>query len=246
MAEVRLQKYIAEAGIASRRKAEELIIAGKVRVNGQVVKVLGSKVDPDIDFVKVGNKLIRPQEKGLIIFNKPRGVVTTKSDPEGRPTVMDYMTKAYKSYYPVGRLDWDTSGLIIMTNDGELAEHMMHPRYGHVRLYHAKVEGVPSDGDLNRITRGIRLDDGMIQAEVKVLKYDEKTAWLELAITEGRNHVVKRMMERVGHQVLKLKRVAHGPFKLGKLEQGEFRKLTTKEYLTIRRRVFQDRDNKTK
>lgn len=238
MALVRLHKYLAECGIGSRRKMEKYIVEGRVGVNGKIIKDLGTKIDPSTDRVEVDHKPVRSAIKGIVLFNKPRGVVSTVDDPEGRPTVTDYMTKKYKSYYPVGRLDWESTGLIICTNDGEVAERLMHPRFGFKRVYHARIEGSITTGTIEKLGRGVRLADGPAKAEVEILSGDQKSTWVEVTVEEGRNRLVRRLFERVEHPVMKLKRVAHGPFTLGKLEPGEIRPLTEKEYSDMRRKVL--------
>ena len=223
---------------ASRRHAEELIQEGVVKVNGKVVTVLGTKVDPDRDQVVVGKKLVVATQKGMAIFHKPRGVVSTMSDPEGRPSIADYLNKQVKGYYPVGRLDWDSSGLIILTNDGELADALMHPRYGIKRVYHARVEGSVSERTLEKLSKGIKLADGFARAEASIISNDDKSTWIELTITEGRNRLVRRMMDKLHHPVMKLQRISHGPFRLGKQKAGEIRKLTEKDYKQLRTRIL--------
>lgn len=235
---VRIQKFIAESGISSRRKAEALIQQGEVRVNGKVVTKLGTKIDPEKDHIVVGNKIIKPAPKGVALYHKPRGVVSTLSDPEGRPALGDLLTKQLQSYYPVGRLDYDATGLIVLTNDGEFAEHMMHPRYDIERIYEVRVEGSPRAQDLEKLELGVKLADGMARAEAKILSFDSKTTWLRLKVTEGRNHLVKRLMQKIGHPVVKLKRIGHGPFRLGTLRPGEIKRLSEREFRETRRRVL--------
>ncbi len=238
MTEVRLQKFLAECGVGSRRKMEQFIIEGRVRINGQVVTKLGVKVDPDTDKVEVNRKPVHAAPKGIMLLHKPRGVVSTLSDPEGRPTVAEYLTKHYRSYFPVGRLDWDSTGLMIMTNDGEVAERLMHPRFGFERVYHARVEGSVSEELLKKMEKGIRLSDGMVFARGSILRGDEKSTWIEIRIQEGRNRVVRRMFDKLEHPVMKLRRTVYGPFKLGKLQPGSVRVLTRKEYEEARKKVM--------
>ena len=239
MALVRLQKFLSECGVCSRRAAEELMLAGKVRVNGQVIKELGTKVEPGRDRVQVRNKFVNVAPKGVALFNKPKGVVSTLSDPEGRPSVADYLTKHYQSYYPVGRLDWESTGLMILTNDGDLADRLLHPRYGHTRTYHVRVEGKVSDLTLRKIERGVTLEDGVARATPVVLEGgEEDSTWLQLTVTEGRNRLIRRIMLRVGHPVMKLKRITHGPFKLAGIRPGGIKKLTEREYKFFRAKVF--------
>jgi len=238
MIEVRLQKFLAECGVGSRRKMEQFIKEGRVRVNGQVVTELGRKIDPSVDQVEVNRKPVRPAPKGILLLNKPRGVVSTLSDPEGRRTVSEFVTKHYASYFPVGRLDWDSTGLIILTNDGEMAEKLMHPRFGFERVYEARVEGSVPQAALDKLRRGIRLSDGLVQAEATIMSNDDNTTWVEVRIKEGRNRVVRRVFEKLGHPVMKLKRTVYGPFKIGRLQVGQVRVLTAREYLQVRRKVM--------
>lgn len=239
MGQVRLQKFLAECGVGSRRKMEEFIREGRVRVNGSVVTTLGRQIDPHVDSVEVNRKKVRPLEKGVMLLNKPRGVVSTLSDPEGRRTVGDFLSKKYGSYFPVGRLDWDSTGLMLLTNDGELAERLMHPRYEFQRVYHARVEGSVSVATLSKLQRGIRLSGSVVKASSSILKTDQSSTWVEVVIAEGRNRVVRRVFEKLGHSVIKLKRIVYGPFKLGRLQVGQVRVLTQQEYETVRRKVMQ-------
>ncbi len=227
---IRIQKLISASGVASRREAERLLKAGKVSVNGHVVKELCVKVDPTKEVVKVGAKVIRPAQKGIILFYKPREVVCTMMDDKGRRCVADYLTARYRSYFPVGRLDWDATGLLILTNDGDLANRLMHPKYGVYRTYEAKVEGRPSPQALQKLERGVRLADGTGSAIARVIRYEDDHTWLEVIVGEGRHHFVKRLLQKIEHPVIKLKRVRYGPFRLGSLKPGQMRKLTETEY----------------
>lgn len=238
MGQVRLQKFLAECGVGSRRKMEEFIREGRVRVNGTVVTTLGRQIDPRSDSVEVNRKKVRPLEKGIMLLNKPRGVVSTLSDPEGRRTVADFLSKKYGSYFPVGRLDWDSTGLMLLTNDGELAERLMHPRYEFERVYHARVEGSVSVATLLKLQKGIRLSGSVVKAVSSILKTDTTSTWVEIVIAEGRNRVVRRVFEKLGHPVIKLKRIVYGPFKLGRLQVGQVRVLTQHEYDTVRQKVL--------
>ena len=238
MTEVRLQKFLAECGVGSRRKMEEFITEGRVRVNGQVVTELGRKVDPESDRIEVNRKPIRMAPKGVMLLNKPRGVVSTLSDPEGRRSIADFLTKHQSSYFPVGRLDWDSTGLMVLTNDGEIAERLMHPRYGFERVYEARVEGSVPQAVLDKLARGVKLSDGVVRASGEVISTEEGSTWLEVKIREGRNRVVRRVLEKLGHPVIKLKRTVYGPFKLGRLQVGQVRALTQKEYIQVRRKVL--------
>ena len=230
---VRLQKYLAECGECSRRKAEELIVAGKVRVNTVVVKELGTKVTPGEDRVTVSNRSVFPPKKGAMILNKPRGVVSTMSDPGNRETVAHFLSKKQKGYFPVGRLDYDSTGLVVLTNDGELAQRLSHPRYGFDRVYQVKVSGEISDKTLRRIERGVRLRDGVVKAKVKVTKKHSDATSLEVSISIGKNRVVRRLMEHLRHPVQQLHRISHGPVKIGKLKPGQTYVLSDQEYEKI-------------
>ena len=226
----RLQKIIALSGYASRRKAEDLIKAGKVMVNGKVVRELGTKANFSDDILIDGKKIER-EEKENYIFNKPRGVITSTSDDKGRKVVTDYF-ETNKRLYPVGRLDYDTTGLLILTNDGELANLIMHPRNEIEKQYIAKLEGIIKGEEINKLKNGIVLDGTKcIPKRVKLREFDKKTntSIVEIVICEGKNHEVKRLFESVSFNVLKLKRERIGFLTLGKLKSGEYRKLNPKE-----------------
>ena len=236
--EKRIQKILAEAGIASRRRAEEMIEEGRVLVNGKTVS-LGTKADAERDFIKVDGKPLRgPEHKSYFAFNKPRGVVSTLEDPEGRPTVKDFLGRVRQRVYPVGRLDYDSEGLLLITNDGEFAHMVLHPSKNIWKTYQVKVKGVPGAENLDRLRQGIRLEDGMTQpARIRVAGEKtgaEKNSWLEVAIHEGRKRQVRRMFDRVGHPVLKLRRTSIDGVKLGALKPGGLRPLTARELDSIR------------
>ena len=230
----RLQKVIAQAGITSRRKAEELIINGKVKVNGNVITELGTKVS-EKDRIEVNNILISKEQKEYYILNKPRGVVTTTNDDKNRKTVVDLIpTKA--RIYPVGRLDYDTTGLLLLTNDGDFANILTHPTKQIEKVYVAKLKGIIKGEQINRLKNGVYLDGQLVQAQrVKLKKADLKTntCMVQITICEGKNHQVKRMFEDVGYEVLKLKREKEAFFELKNLNSGEFRKLTPKEVAKV-------------
>lgn len=232
----RLQKYLAHAGVASRRHCEQLILKGKVSVNGQVVTELGTKVDPVKDKVMVDGKPVsRGNEKVYILLYKPGGYVTTVKDPEGRKTVLDLLRGIRERVYPVGRLDYDTEGLLLLTNDGELTHALTHPSRRVDKTYLARVEGVPSENELEKLRRGILLEDGMTApAKVQLLKVQDNTAWLEITIHEGRNRQVRRMCEQTGHPVLFLKRVRLGFLTLAGLTVGKYRILRPREVAKLR------------
>ena len=237
--DVRLQKLIASTGLSSRRKAEMLIISGRVSVNGKVVTELGTKVDPTRDHVKVdGKHLTSAQPFVYLILNKPKNVMSTLDDPGGRTTVRDFLRGVYVRVFPVGRLDFDSEGLMLLTNNGELAQALLHPRYHVPKTYLIKVKGALSNEEIARLERGVKLEDGMTSpAHVKKVRKVEANSWLEITIREGRKHQVKRMLDAVGHTVLRLLRVRMGPLSLGNLEPGEFRFLTDREANALRELV---------
>ena len=227
---IRLQKQIADLGYCSRRKAEELITLGKVYVNGKKITELGTKVDPN-DEIRINNEILVKQEKEYYMFNKPREVVSTTKDDKGRKTLLDYFDVETR-IYPVGRLDYDTTGIILLTNDGEFANAMMKPNNKIQKVYLAKINGILSVDDINILKKGILIDNHKcIPDRVKVRSIDKKTntSFVELTIHEGKNHEVKKMFEHFNLDVLKLKRVAYGSLRLGSLASGKYRKLSTKE-----------------
>jgi len=231
----RLQKIIAAAGIASRRKAEELITSGHVQVNGTTITELGSKADPESDHIRVNGKLLKPQEQrhAYFLLNKPKGYVTTMSDPQKRPTVMDLTRGIRGRVYPVGRLDYASEGLLILTNDGELANRLMKAASHVPKTYVVKVAGAPNEESLDKLRAGLSIatDDGKrvrtAPASVRVIK-EAANPWYEVTLIEGRNRQIRRMFEAVGHHVEKIKRVRYGPLTLD-VPPGEFRPLTAKE-----------------
>lgn len=227
----RLQKVISESGIASRRKAEELIKEGKVKVNGTVVTELGTKVS-EKDRVEVNGNILEKEPKEYYLLNKPRGVITTTSDDKNRKTVVDLIPTTAR-IYPVGRLDYDTTGVLILTNDGDFANILMHPSNNISKVYVAKLKGIIKGEQINRLKEGVTIDeDTFVKASrVKLKKLDQKTntCLVQITITEGKNHQVKKMFEAVGYEVLKLKREKEGFFDLKNLQSGEYRKLTPKE-----------------
>ncbi|MCG6920635.1 MAG: rRNA pseudouridine synthase [Acidobacteria bacterium] len=221
----RLQKVLARAGFASRRGAEALMQEGRVTVNGDVVRELGTKADPAHDDVRVdGVRVKAAGEPVYLVLNKPRGVVTTRRDPSGRPTVMD-LVPGVAGLFPVGRLDLTTEGLILLTNDGAFAERVAHPRFEVPRVYHAKVRGVPDARTLARLRRGVRVEDEFLAVDGVRLVEVDRHAWVEVTLHEGKQHEVKRLLEAVGHPVSKLRRVAFGPITLQRLAPGQCRAL---------------------
>ena len=239
---MRLNKLLSAAGIASRRAADELIQQGRVEINGRVVRELGTKADLEHDEIKVdGRRLRRAPERRYLLLNKPAGVVSTRSDPQRRTTIADLLAKAGIDgyFYPVGRLDYDTEGLLLVTNDGDLAERASHPRYGLPRTYEARVEGVPDDRDLDRLRRGVLIDGRKTQpARVHVIRVAGSKrgpqAILELTIHEGRNRQVRRMCDAIAHPVSRLRRTRFGPIVDAKLQPGALRDLTPHELRALR------------
>lgn len=232
----RLQKVIAHAGLASRRKAEELIKEGKVKVNGQVVKELGIKVGPN-DKIEVNEVPLQKEVPVYFLFYKPRGVISAVSDDKNRKVVTDYFPHIKERIYPIGRLDYDTSGLLLLTNDGEFANVLMHPKHEVDKVYVAKVKGIPLRENLRKLEKGIKLEDGKTApAKTKVLSIDKRkqTAIVEITIHEGRNRQVRRMFDAIGHPVLKLKRERYGYLTLHGLSAGDARELTPHEVKQMR------------
>ena len=232
---MRLQKYMAHCGAASRRKCEEYIREGLVKVNDKIVTELGTKIDPNVDRVYLnGKRLTLENKKVYMILNKPIGVVTSANDEKDRPTVTDLVPDDYR-VYPVGRLDIDTTGLVLLTNDGELANILMHPRYKIGKKYIVTVEGTPNTHELSLLREGLDIRDLKTSpANVKILKNFKQDSILEIEIFEGQNHQIKRMFDYIGHSVKKLKRISMGKIELLNLEVGNYRYLTEKEikYLT--------------
>ncbi len=232
----RIQKILAKAGIASRREAERMVTEGRVSVNGKIIGTLGFKADPFRDHIKVDGRRLAPFEpKVMLLLNKPRGYLSTVKDPKGRPTIMDLLKNVKWRIYPVGRLDFDAEGLLLLTNDGGLAHRLSHPRFSVPKTYLVKIAGVPEEKKLVRLRRGVRLEDGEARAvSCSLIREREKNSWVRIVVTEGRNRLVKRMFSAIGHPVLKLKRIEYGPVQLGELPFGRFRYLTPEEVGKLR------------
>lgn len=228
---MRLQKYMAKCGIASRRKSEEIILEGRVKVNDIVVKELGMTINPKKDIVKVDNKIIKLEENKIyIMLNKPKGYVTTVKDKHSEKIVLDLINGVKERIYPVGRLDVDTTGLLLLTNDGDLAYKLTHPSYEIPKKYIALVKGIPNNKKLYKFRKGLKIDGRMTaEAYIKILKRNRDTSLLEISIHEGRNRQVRKMCKYIGHPVIQLERVAIGKLELGNLGIGEWRYLTSKE-----------------
>ncbi len=238
MTSERLQKIISAAGVASRRRAEKLISAGQVQVNGQIVTELGTKADPEIDHIRVNGKLLhREQGHVYLLLNKPKGYVTTVSDPENRPTVMRLIRGVKTRVYPVGRLDYASEGLLLLTNDGALANQLMKAASQVPKTYVVKVAGAPSAEELDKLRGGVLISTGRgrirtAPAGIRIVKEGDNP-WYEVKLIEGRNREIRRMFEKVGHHVEKIKRVRYGPLTLD-VPPGEFRKLTPQEVDRLR------------
>src|SRR5947209_17269555 len=232
----RLQKIIAHAGVSSRREAEAMIREGRVTLNGRVVSELGTRADPDRDHIKVDGKLITHAEPHVyILLYKPKEVMTTVVDPQGRKTVIDLVRGIRERIYPVGRLDFHSEGLIVLTNDGDLAFKVAHPRHGSVKTYHVKVRGVPEPRLVEKLQRGITIDGkrtlpcGIEQMKTTGRNLEEGNSWYEVKLREGRTQQIRKMFKAVGHPVTKLRRVAIGPISDPKLTPGDWRELTKQE-----------------
>ncbi len=237
----RLQKILARAGLASRREAERWILAGRVTVNGRIVRELGSRADPAKDAVKVDGKRIKAASPPIYYaLHKPPGMLTTMHDPEKRPDLSSLTARLREKQrvFPVGRLDFNSSGLLLLTNDGELAQRLMHPRFGVKKVYRVKLSECPDAQDLASIRKGIRLEDGMTApARVKIMEKLKRNAWIEIEIHEGRNRQVRRMFAALGFFVEKLIRIRVGPVSLGALPPGDLRPLSKTEVKTLKEAV---------
>ncbi len=232
---LRLNRFLADSGVASRRDADELIFSGQVTVNGQVARSPALRVDPRRDAVKLNGKRIWPQAAVYVLLNKPEGYISTVDDPGRRPTVLDLVRGVRSRVYPVGRLDINTSGLLLLTNDGDLAVRLTHPRYGFPKTYLAKVKGVPGRNALSKLAAGVRIPtaegvyERTLPAKVRLVKQFKRNAMLEITLTEGRQHQVRKMCAAVGHSVIQLTRVKFGFLTLAHLPSGRWRYLAAEE-----------------
>ena len=238
---IRLQKLLSIAGVSSRRAAERLIQAGRVSVNGKVVVTLGTKADSVVDEVRVdGRRVSTSVQRRYFLLHKPRGYVTTRSDPQGRRTVLDLITRVRVYVYPVGRLDYASEGLLLLTNDGELAARLMHPRYGGERVYEVRVRGVPTAATLVRLRRGVQIDGRHSAPDlVRVLRRWRNArgseALVASSVHEGRHRQIRKMCDAIGHPVVRLRRVQIGPLRDRRLKVGQYRELTRQEINALRR-----------
>lgn len=235
----RLNKYLAHAGVGSRRHCETLIVAGRVKVNGTPVTDLGTRIDPDTHQVSVDDHPVRSEKSVYWVVNKPIGHLCTNDDPAGRPRAVDLLPHVEQRVYTVGRLDEASEGLLFMTNDGDLAFHLMHPRYGIPKTYLVLVAGKPTPADLQKLLDGVWLSDGKVRARnVRRLKPQGNSTWLRVVLTEGKNREIRRMLAQLGHKVMKLRRVAIGPVKLDKLPRGKARRASEPELVELRKWVI--------
>lgn len=231
---VRLQKFLAEAGVASRRASEQFIVTGRVTVNGKMVTELGSKVDPSRDQVMVDGKLVRSKKKLYVALNKPMGCVCSRKDERGRPTIYELLPAEWSNVQSVGRLDYDTEGLLLLTNDGELSLRLTHPRYGVKKLYRVTVEGRAEAEQVAAFTRGIQNEGQLLRAQrARIIEATKGASVIELELTEGKNREVRRMCATVGLMVERLVRTQVGKIKLGELRPGRWRALTETEIKTL-------------
>ncbi len=235
---IRIQKYLSRAGVASRREAEAMILQGRVRVNGAPVSGMGLRVRPGKDRVEVDGRPVKGTPLRWILLNKPGGTLCTRMDPQGRPTVYGLLPSALRELRYVGRLDWDTEGLLLLTNQGELVHRLTHPSYEVEREYEAWVEGIPGGDTLRRLLKGVELEDGAARvAGVRMLRTTRDGAVLSVVLKEGRKREVRRLLEAVAHPVRRLRRVRFGPMRLGELKAGEWRDLTPNEIRALARAV---------
>ena len=237
---VRLQKFLADAGLCSRREAEEWILDGRVEVNGKPVLRLGVAIDPATDHVRCDGRRVKVRQKHhYLVLHKPRRVVCTVKDDRERPTVMDCLPANTPRLFPVGRLDYDTEGLLLLTDDGDLAARLTHPRYAVEKVYHARLSRHPTPQEMAKMRRGVRLADGPARpTRVRLLRRNPQSAWVEIAFREGRNRLVRRYMQQCGLLVERLIRVGEGPLVLAGLAPGAYRPLTRQEVASLRRAVM--------
>lgn len=233
--EVRLQKYLAQCGIASRRKSEDLILKGMVQVNNETITKLGVKINPEKDVVTINGKVIKPEpEKVYIMLNKPKGYITTVKEQFNRPSIMDLLKGVKQRIFPVGRLDKDTSGLLLLTNDGEFAYTLTHPKHHIKKKYIAEIKGVPDNKSLDKFKKGLKIENYITSpAEIRVVSKKKKSSIVEIVIYEGRNRQIRKMCEAIGHPVISLHRTAIGGLELKDLPEGKWRYLSKDELKLI-------------
>jgi 23S rRNA pseudouridine2605 synthase len=235
---LRLNKFLAHAGVGSRRHCDELIAAGRVKIDGEVVRELGTRIEPEKHHVAVDDHPVRPERFVYWAVHKPRGYLCTNFDPAGRPRATDLIPHVDQRVYTVGRLDEDSEGLLLMTNDGDLAQRLMHPRFGIEKTYEVQVAGSPSPAELRQLTTGVWLSEGRVKARyVRRFKRQGDSTWLKIVLAEGKNREIRRMLAKQNHKVMRLRRVAIGPIKLDRLPKGKSRKLALPEIEALRKAV---------
>lgn len=241
---IRLNKFLSQAGVASRRGADELIASGVVQINGKTVKDLGVKVNPDKDVVRVSGRILKPEQKVYIMLNKPKSVITSVSDPQERKTVMFYLDEVKERVFPVGRLDWDSEGLLLLTNDGDFANKITHPKHAIPKTYHVKIENSVKPEAMQKLLNGVTIPGGKVKFKSmeKLRTQESKHTWYRVVITQGLNRQIRNMFSKVGHDVLKLHRVAIGMLELGNLEKGNYKFLNSMQT----KKIFMDPDQKPK
>lgn len=239
----RLNKYLAHAGVGSRRHVEQLIRDGRVIINGEIVRELGTRIEPGQNKISVDGQPVREEKHVYWVVNKPRGYLCTNRDPARRPLAIDLVPQVAQRVYTVGRLDESSEGLLLLTNDGDLANKLLHPRYGVEKTYLAQVAGTPTPEDLQQLLKGVWLSDGMVRAKrIKREKRDKGSTWLRIVLNEGKNREIRRMLARLEHKVLRLRRIALGPVQLGDLPSGKARRLSGPEIESLRRSAERRRE----
>ena len=240
----RLNKILAHAGVGSRRRCDELIAAGRVMVDGRIARELGAKVEPTQE-IRVDDQPIHAESRVYWLVHKPRGYLCTNFDPSGRPLAVDLVPKVNERVYTVGRLDEDSEGLLLLTNDGDLANRLTHPRFGVDKTYLVQVTGSPSHDDIARLLKGVYLSEGHVRARhVKKLRKQGESTWMEIVLSEGKNREIRRMLAKLEHKVMRLRRLAIGPVKLGHLKAGKARRLSPRE-LELLQHAAKRRDKNT-
>lgn len=235
--EIRLQKYLADCGIASRRKSEEYILQNKISVNDRIVNTLGTKINPNKDIVKFAGKIVKQKNKYIyILINKPVNYITSAKDEKNRPIVLDLITDVEERIYPVGRLDSDTSGLLLLTNDGDLTYKLTHPKSETPKTYIAKIKGIPNSKDMEKFKKGLKIENyTTAPAKIELVQVKDKNSIVKITITEGRNRQIRKMCDMIGHAVITLKRISIDKLELGDLSEGTYRHLTKKEINSLKK-----------
>jgi 23S rRNA pseudouridine2605 synthase len=235
---LRLNKFLAHSGVGSRRHCDDLIAAGRVKIDGEIVRELGTRIDPEHHQISVDDHPVRTEKHVYWAVHKPRGYLCTNHDPAGRPLALDLVPHVDQRVYTVGRLDEDSEGLLLLTNDGDLAQQLMHPRFGVEKTYEVLVAGSPSPAELRQLTTGVWLAEGRVKARfVKRFKRQGDSTWLKIVLAEGKNREIRRMLAKQNHKVMRLRRVAIGPVRLDRLPKGKSRKLALAEIEALRRSV---------